>query len=505
MRSLLSNRTNTNTLIESVKIKSVYQSASPIAQDISFQPKKKRGSFRSIFSKIVKKIPLVMKKGVEGIRICCSGRLEGAEIAKTECGKYGKTSCNVLHQKIDYASAEVSTRYGIVGVKLEEGRRSRANARSVGTLDLILKEGKGDRSQCVESFSLAINCPKGQHFVRVSSIQSARRNTYLFLRIAYLMGGNREKQESEGAKLQVDRRSSPANAIEGSSPTPLEPVSVIMKESSEYSGGSGSGSWRKFLDRKDSVGDGSNLPAADAPSREPDPAAVRGISDLNFPPVPEPLEPQGVSLEEILEVPEMGKGGRPPSWTTTASYLQKGMVNWDGLSRGQAQSDSDFLKEREAGGVDGKKVGVNERSESKASSSGGLSSWSLTRRSVICLLSKIAPWIHRKCLMLLGASLATAKSPDELPEYGSDHRLLLHGIRTRPALPTRSTIACRDKELLDVTIPYLAPLPFDRYKLRRPITTLECGAILVGTALTLQTAFAGVPVGAASYWLIQSG
>nr|YP_009519731.1 ribosomal protein S3 [Nepenthes ventricosa x Nepenthes alata]AYC21362.1 ribosomal protein S3 [Nepenthes ventricosa x Nepenthes alata] len=118
MRSLLSNRTNTNTLIESVKIKSVYQSASPIAQDISFQPKNKTRSFRSIFRKIVKDIPLVMKKGVEGIRICCSGRLEGAEIARTECGKYGKTSRNVFNQKIDYASAEVSTRYGILGVKV---------------------------------------------------------------------------------------------------------------------------------------------------------------------------------------------------------------------------------------------------------------------------------------------------------------------------------------------------------------------------------------------------
>ncbi|WMV44950.1 hypothetical protein MTR67_038335 [Solanum verrucosum] len=56
-----------------------------------------------------------MKKGVEGIRICCSGRLEGAEIARTECGKYGKTSRNVFNQKIDYAPAEVSTRYGISG------------------------------------------------------------------------------------------------------------------------------------------------------------------------------------------------------------------------------------------------------------------------------------------------------------------------------------------------------------------------------------------------------
>nr|YP_010833569.1 ribosomal protein S3 [Jatropha curcas]WFG81195.1 ribosomal protein S3 [Jatropha curcas] len=118
MRSLLSNRTNTNTLIESVKIKSVYQSASPIAQDISFQLRNKTRSFRSIFSKIVKEIPLVMKKGVEGIRICCSGRLSGAEIARTECGKYGKTSRNVFNQKIDYAPAEVSTRYGISGVKV---------------------------------------------------------------------------------------------------------------------------------------------------------------------------------------------------------------------------------------------------------------------------------------------------------------------------------------------------------------------------------------------------
>ncbi|KAL7174752.1 hypothetical protein ACSBR1_043930 (mitochondrion) [Camellia fascicularis] len=118
MRSLLSNRTNTNTLIESVKIKSVYQSASPIAQDISFQPRNKTRSFRSILSKIVKDIPLVMKKGVEGIRICCSGRSEGAEIARTECGKYGKTSRNVFNQKIDYAPAEVSTRYGISGVKV---------------------------------------------------------------------------------------------------------------------------------------------------------------------------------------------------------------------------------------------------------------------------------------------------------------------------------------------------------------------------------------------------
>nr|ULQ69106.1 ribosomal protein S3 [Cyperus difformis] len=118
MRSIVSKRTNTCTLIESVKIKSVYQSASLIAQDISFQPRNNQISFRSIFSKIVKDISLRMPEGVEGIRISCSGRLGGAEIARTECGKYGKTSCNVFNQKIDYASATVSTRYGILGVKV---------------------------------------------------------------------------------------------------------------------------------------------------------------------------------------------------------------------------------------------------------------------------------------------------------------------------------------------------------------------------------------------------
>ncbi|CAN1761938.1 Ribosomal protein S3, mitochondrial [Linum perenne] len=59
-----------------------------------------------------------MKKGVEGIRICCSGRSKGAEIVRTECGKYGKTIRNVFNQKIDYAPAEVSTRYEISCVKV---------------------------------------------------------------------------------------------------------------------------------------------------------------------------------------------------------------------------------------------------------------------------------------------------------------------------------------------------------------------------------------------------
>ncbi|KAI3926999.1 hypothetical protein MKW98_027772 [Papaver atlanticum] len=118
MGSFVSDRTRAHTLIESVKIKSVYQSASLIAQDISFQMINRKRTFRSIFGQIVKEIPLIMPKGVDGIRVCVSGRLRGAEIARSECGKYGKTSCNVFNQNIDYALSEVSTRYGILGVKV---------------------------------------------------------------------------------------------------------------------------------------------------------------------------------------------------------------------------------------------------------------------------------------------------------------------------------------------------------------------------------------------------
>nr|AKJ25850.1 ribosomal protein S3 [Erodium texanum] len=120
MEYLLSNRTNSNTnIMKSVKIRSIYQSASMIAQEISLRLKKlKKRSFRKTYTHFAHNIPIVMKKRVLGIRISCSGRLKGKPIASTYCGKYGKTSGNVFNQKIDYAFRKVSTRYGILGVKV---------------------------------------------------------------------------------------------------------------------------------------------------------------------------------------------------------------------------------------------------------------------------------------------------------------------------------------------------------------------------------------------------
>nr|YP_009136125.1 ribosomal protein S3 [Bucklandiella orthotrichacea]AKC89376.1 ribosomal protein S3 [Bucklandiella orthotrichacea] len=115
MQFFLSNQTKTNTLIRPVKIASVYQSAFLIAQEISWKLEQKK-SFRQICRSTFQEIEKCQY--VKGIRICCSGRLNGAEIAKTECRKYGETSLHVFSDQIDYAKAQASTPYGILGVKV---------------------------------------------------------------------------------------------------------------------------------------------------------------------------------------------------------------------------------------------------------------------------------------------------------------------------------------------------------------------------------------------------
>jgi small subunit ribosomal protein S3 len=59
-----------------------------------------------------------MRMGAEGIRIMCSGRLGGAEIARTEQYKDGRIPLHTLRADIDYAQAEASTIYGKIGVKV---------------------------------------------------------------------------------------------------------------------------------------------------------------------------------------------------------------------------------------------------------------------------------------------------------------------------------------------------------------------------------------------------
>lgn len=59
-----------------------------------------------------------MRLGVEGIKIKCSGRLGGAEIARDEKYHEGRVPLHTLRADIDYATAEAKTVYGIIGVKV---------------------------------------------------------------------------------------------------------------------------------------------------------------------------------------------------------------------------------------------------------------------------------------------------------------------------------------------------------------------------------------------------
>ena len=59
-----------------------------------------------------------MKSGAKGIKIQCSGRLGGAEIARTEWYLEGQLPLSTLRADIDYGLAVARTIYGVIGVKV---------------------------------------------------------------------------------------------------------------------------------------------------------------------------------------------------------------------------------------------------------------------------------------------------------------------------------------------------------------------------------------------------
>ncbi|HDP97752.1 MAG TPA: 30S ribosomal protein S3 [bacterium] len=59
-----------------------------------------------------------MRMGAEGVKICCAGRLGGAEMARTEQYKEGRIPLHTLRANIDYAYTVAKTTYGIIGVKV---------------------------------------------------------------------------------------------------------------------------------------------------------------------------------------------------------------------------------------------------------------------------------------------------------------------------------------------------------------------------------------------------
>ncbi len=63
-------------------------------------------------------IASTMRAGAEGIKVQVSGRLNGAEIARSEMFKEGRTPLHTLRADIDYAQVEAHTKVGVIGVKV---------------------------------------------------------------------------------------------------------------------------------------------------------------------------------------------------------------------------------------------------------------------------------------------------------------------------------------------------------------------------------------------------
>ena len=59
-----------------------------------------------------------MRLGAQGIKIMSSGRLNGAEIARTEWYREGRVPLHTLRANIDYATSEAMTTYGLIGIKV---------------------------------------------------------------------------------------------------------------------------------------------------------------------------------------------------------------------------------------------------------------------------------------------------------------------------------------------------------------------------------------------------
>ena len=97
-----------------VEVKDVDMAAQLVAENIALQLEK-RISFRKAMKQSMQK---TMKAGALGIKTAVSGRLGGAEIARTESYHEGTIPLQTLRADIDYGFAEAKTTYGIIGVKV---------------------------------------------------------------------------------------------------------------------------------------------------------------------------------------------------------------------------------------------------------------------------------------------------------------------------------------------------------------------------------------------------
>ena len=114
LKNKLSKLSNLEVFLDIKEIRKPEVEAKLVAQNIATQLEK-RVSFRRAMKKSVQSS---MRLGAKGVKVLCSGRLGGAEIARNEKYNEGSVPLHTLRSDIDYATAEAETTYGIVGIKV---------------------------------------------------------------------------------------------------------------------------------------------------------------------------------------------------------------------------------------------------------------------------------------------------------------------------------------------------------------------------------------------------
>ncbi|MBE9531930.1 MAG: 30S ribosomal protein S3 [Proteobacteria bacterium] len=114
MKKYLVDETGKNIDIDIIEIRKPDLEAQLVAENVGTQLVR-RVSFRRAMKKAVTS---TMRMGAKGIKIRCSGRLGGAEIARTEWYREGRVPLHTLRANIDYGLAEAHTTYGVIGIQV---------------------------------------------------------------------------------------------------------------------------------------------------------------------------------------------------------------------------------------------------------------------------------------------------------------------------------------------------------------------------------------------------
>jgi small subunit ribosomal protein S3 len=114
LRVLLEKKTGKKVRLNIHEIREPEMDAQLVAENIAEQLRR-RVSYRRA---IKQSISRTMLRGAKGIKITCSGRLGGAEIARHETGREGSVPLHTLRADIDYGFAESFTAMGLIGIKV---------------------------------------------------------------------------------------------------------------------------------------------------------------------------------------------------------------------------------------------------------------------------------------------------------------------------------------------------------------------------------------------------